>query len=119
MKKKSICTLIDTEDIFNIGLFVFTIAAQMNPSLMQIALYVFFIFAFFVNLHAQIKKSKDSEQELVMFILDFVKALTLPLSLAYLGLAFSFKSFWFTLTGVSLFVLYAAISWSLWDLSED
>ncbi|MGI2115662.1 hypothetical protein ACRN9G_18945 [Shewanella frigidimarina] len=119
MKKKSINSLIDTEDIFNIGLFAFTIAAQMNPNLMQIALYVFFIFAFFVNLHAQIKKSKNNEQELVMFILDFIKALTLPLSLAFLGLAFSFNSFWLASTGVSLFVLFAAISWSLWNLSED
>jgi uncharacterized membrane protein len=118
MKRKPI-KIINTEEVFNIGLFGFTIASQMNPSYGQLGLYLLFIITFFVYLHGVLMKYKEKEHSVFIFALDFIRAFTLPVGLAFLGLAYSFKSFMLTSLGVGLLVLYLAIVWSFWSIRNE
>ena len=117
--KKNLFNIITQEELFNISLFGFSTALQMNPSYFQFALYLLFIFSFLSYLHSRLMAYKKQAKSLIIFVFDFIRAISLPVGLAFIGMAYSYKTFWLILLGISFLVLYIAIAWAFWSVNGE
>ncbi|GGP69717.1 hypothetical protein GCM10009347_38640 [Shewanella algicola] len=117
--KKNVLNIITQEELFNISLLGFTIALQMNPSFIQLALYLLFIVSSLLYLQARLLAYKKQAQSLLIFVFDFVRTISLPVSLAFIGMAYSYQTFWLTFFGVSFTIVYSALVWAFWNVKDE
>jgi hypothetical protein len=117
--KKKLFNIITQEELFSISLFGFSTALQMKPSYLQFALYLLFIFSFLAYLHSQLMAYKKKAKSLIIFVFDFMRAISLPVGLAFIGMAYSYQTFWLTFFGVSFMIVYSAIAWAFANVKGE
>lgn len=116
---KNLINIIAQEELFNISLFGFTIALQLDPSFIQLALHLLFILSSLAYLHSRLVVYKKEAQSLTIFAFDFIRTISLPVGLAFISMAFSYMTFWLTFIGLSFFIVYSAIVWSFWNVKNE
>lgn len=109
----------NTQEGFNIGLFLLIIALQMELNgLILLAILLFFVGAVIFHVGGIMLEFHKKEMSLLKFGLMSFKTLSLDFSLATIGLSQSYKSFILLSFGVGLMVCYFAIIWSLHEVEQ-
>ncbi|QIR16331.1 hypothetical protein [Shewanella aestuarii] len=110
----------NTQEGFNIGLFLLLIALQneLNGLILFIIL-LFFVIVMISHFGAIILAFDEKKTSLLKFGLITYKTLLLDLSLAIFSLILSYKSFLLLSFGVGIAICYLAIIWSVFELEQN
>jgi L-asparagine transporter-like permease len=90
----------------------------MESNFTQIALYLLFILSSLAYFQSRLMSYKKKAQSLTIFVFDTIRTFTLPVALAFISMAFSYKTFWLAFLSVSFLLVFIAIVWANWE-DED